>query len=54
MFCFTLFVTDECMKTFFSNGDGVVLKECLSWISSGVPYLEISGALAIGNFARTG
>ena len=50
-FCLT---ADESMKVLFNNGNGSVLKECLSWLSSGDEHLEISGCLALGNFGRSG
>lgn len=42
------------MKMLFSEGNGLVLKTCLSWLSSGDQHLEISGCLALGNFGRSG
>ena len=42
------------MKMLFSEGNGPVLKTCLSWLSSGDQHLEISGCLALGNFGRSG
>ena len=42
------------MNVLFGAGNGIVLKECVSWLSSGDAHLEVSGALALGNFARTG
>lgn len=45
---------DECMKRLFQNGDGIVVKGCIKWLSSRNKHLEISGSLAIGNFGRSG
>ena len=54
LFCILFFNADESMKMLFSEGNGPVLKTCLSWLSSGDQHLEISGCLALGNFGRSG
>jgi len=48
------FIADESMKALFNDGNGSVLKACISWLSSGDQHLEISGCLALGNFGRSG
>lgn len=48
-----LLTEDESMKVLFDEGNGTVLKACISWLSSGDPHLEISGCLALGNFGRS-
>ncbi|CAH3189879.1 unnamed protein product [Porites evermanni] len=52
-FIVMLLIEDESMKMLFSEGNGPVLKTCLSWLSSGDQHLEISGCLALGNFGRS-
>ena len=49
-----MLAADESMKVLFDEGNGTVLKACISWLSSGDPHLEISGCLALGNFGRSG
>lgn len=48
-----LLTEDESMKVLFDEGNGTILKACISWLSSGDPHLEISGCLALGNFGRS-
>jgi len=48
-----LLTEDESMKVLFNDGNGSVLKACISWLSSGDQHLEISGCLALGNFGRS-
>jgi len=48
-----LLTEDESMKVLFGDGNGAVLKACISWLSSGNSHLEISGCLALGNFGRS-
>ena len=48
-------VTDESMKYLFNNGQSSLFKKVMSdWVSSPCDLYQISGALAIGNFARNG
>ena len=56
MLCYTIVTSlpDESMKVLFGDGNGAVLKACISWLSSGNSHLEISGCLALGNFGRSG
>lgn len=49
-----MLISDECMKKLFQDGNGVVVQACSKWLSSRNNHLEISGALALGNFARSG
>ncbi|XP_032222217.1 rap1 GTPase-GDP dissociation stimulator 1 isoform X2 [Nematostella vectensis] len=49
----TILTENVCMRLLFENGEGVVLKECINWLSSRNRHLEISGALALGNFGRS-
>ncbi|KAJ7373122.1 Rap1 GTPase-GDP dissociation stimulator 1 [Desmophyllum pertusum] len=48
-----LLTEDDSMKVLFDDGNGSVYKLCVSWLSSEDQHLEISGCLAVGNFART-
>ncbi|XP_015762797.1 PREDICTED: rap1 GTPase-GDP dissociation stimulator 1-like, partial [Acropora digitifera] len=48
-----LLTEDESMKVLFGDGNGAVVKACISWLSSGNSHLEISGCLALGNFGRS-
>ena len=52
MFSFTS--TDESMGIIYDRGSGSVYKELVEWLTSDVEDLQISGALAMGNFARSG
>lgn len=47
-----LLTGDKSMEILFENGKGTVYKESIRWLESSCEYLQISGALAIGNFAR--
>lgn len=49
-----LLVADESTRVLFDDGNGPVIKACISWLSSGNSHLEISGCLALGNFGRSG
>ena len=42
------------MDILYEDGKGSVFKESLSWLQSASEHLRMSGALAIGNFARNG
>ena len=42
------------METLFAGGDGSVFIESVKWLDSESDNLKIAGALAIGNFARSG
>lgn len=42
------------MQKCFGEGTGVVYQDVLSWLQSSNTQLQLSGALAIANFARNG
>ncbi|XP_077863593.1 rap1 GTPase-GDP dissociation stimulator 1-B-like [Saccoglossus kowalevskii] len=48
-----LLTEDESMNLIFNNGNGQVLKEVMIWLQSPSNQRKISGALVIGNFARS-
>jgi hypothetical protein len=48
------FVSDVSMNTLYAEGKGKVFQQMMSWLSSGDEDLQITGVLAMGNFARTG
>ena len=47
-------IVDPSMDILYEDGKGPVFKESLSWLQSASEHLRMSGALAIGNFARNG
>lgn len=52
--CVCVFVSDESMQKCFGEGSGLVYQDVLSWLQSSNTQLQLSGALAIANFARNG
>lgn len=42
------------MKLLFDNGNGKILVEAAKWMKSSSEHLQNSGALIIGNLARSG
>lgn len=48
----SLLLGDESMQKCFGEGSGVVYQDVLSWLQSTNTQLQLSGALAIANFAR--
>lgn len=42
------------MQKCFAEGSGLVYQDVLSWLQSSNLQLQLSGALAIANFARNG
>jgi hypothetical protein len=42
------------MNLLYAEGNGAVFKEMVSWLGSDDEDLQITGVLAMGNFARTG
>ncbi|XP_045609415.1 rap1 GTPase-GDP dissociation stimulator 1 isoform X1 [Procambarus clarkii] len=48
-----ILVGDESMGIVYSNGSGSVYQELLDWLTSDLEDLQIAGALAMGNFARS-
>ncbi|ESO89034.1 hypothetical protein LOTGIDRAFT_228970 [Lottia gigantea] len=49
----SLLVGDKSMELLFGGGKGPVFIESIKWLSSDNEHLQTSGALAIGNFARS-
>lgn len=47
-------VADESMQKCFAEGSGPVYRDVISWLQSSNTQLQLSGALAIANFARNG
>lgn len=52
--CAVFGALDESMQKCFGEGTGVVYQDVLSWLQSSNTQLQLSGALAIANFARNG
>ncbi|XP_077350760.1 rap1 GTPase-GDP dissociation stimulator 1-A isoform X4 [Festucalex cinctus] len=48
----SLLLGDESMQKCFSEGSGMVYQDVLSWLQSSNTQLQLSGSLAIANFAR--
>ncbi|XP_019737805.1 rap1 GTPase-GDP dissociation stimulator 1 [Hippocampus comes] len=48
----SLLLGDESMQKCFGEGSGMVYQDVLSWLQSSNTQLQLSGALAIANFAR--
>ncbi|XP_041646009.1 rap1 GTPase-GDP dissociation stimulator 1 [Cheilinus undulatus] len=48
----SLLLGDESMQKCFGEGSGLVYRDVLSWLQSSNTQLQLSGALAIANFAR--
>ncbi|XP_069394956.1 rap1 GTPase-GDP dissociation stimulator 1 isoform X2 [Paralichthys olivaceus] len=48
----SLLLGDESMQKCFGEGSGLVYQDVLSWLQSSNTQLQLSGALAIANFAR--
>ena len=42
------------MEMLFDDGKGSIFQESLKWLDSKQEHLRLSGALAVGNFARSG
>ena len=42
------------MDKLFDDGKGEIFSESLKWLESKEENLQLSGALAVGNFARSG
>lgn len=42
------------MEILFDSGKGQIFSESLKWLDSQEEHLQLSGALAVGNFARSG
>ena len=50
----TCVISDVSMNTLYAEGEGKVFQQMVAWLSSGDEDLQITGVLAMGNFARTG
>jgi hypothetical protein len=50
----TSLISDISMNTLYAEGKGRVFQQMVAWLSSGDEDLQITGVLAMGNFARTG
>ncbi|OCT59755.1 rap1 GTPase-GDP dissociation stimulator 1 [Xenopus laevis] len=48
----SLLLGDESMQTLFDNGNGIVYKNIVFWLTSRHTLLQMTGALTIANFAR--
>ncbi|XP_050717360.1 rap1 GTPase-GDP dissociation stimulator 1-like isoform X1 [Eriocheir sinensis] len=48
-----ILVGDESMGIIYSGGSGPVYQELVEWLTSELEDLQIAGALAMGNFARS-
>ena len=49
-----LLISEKSMEILFDNGKGEIFTESLKWLESKEEHLQLSGALAVGNFARSG
>uniref|UniRef100_A0A8C0QM36 Uncharacterized protein n=1 Tax=Chelonoidis abingdonii TaxID=106734 RepID=A0A8C0QM36_CHEAB len=45
-------ITDESMQKMFANGCGIIYQKVGTWLASNHPQLQLTGALAVANFAR--
>ena len=54
MYIQTLYATDGSMEKLYGGGEGLVFKQCLQWLEADLDSLRVLGALAVGNFARSG
>uniref|UniRef100_A0A8C3FNF5 Rap1 GTPase-GDP dissociation stimulator 1 n=1 Tax=Chrysemys picta bellii TaxID=8478 RepID=A0A8C3FNF5_CHRPI len=43
---------DESMQKMFANGCGIIYQKVGTWLASNHPQLQLTGALAVANFAR--
>lgn len=50
----TCVISDVSMNILYAEGKGKVFQQMVAWLSSGDEDLQITGVLAMGNFARTG
>lgn len=50
----TCVISDVSMNALYAEGKGKVFQQMVAWLSSGDEDLQITGVLAMGNFARTG
>ena len=54
MFTFFIDFSERSMEVLFDDGKGSIFQESLKWLDSKQDHLQLSGALAVGNFARSG
>ena len=47
-------ISERSMEVLFDDGKGSIFQESLKWLDSKQEHLQLSGALALGNFARSG
>ena len=47
-------VSDGSMEKLYGGGEGQVFKQCVQWLEADTDNLKVLGALAVGNFARSG
>uniref|UniRef100_A0A8C3T129 GDS1 protein n=1 Tax=Chelydra serpentina TaxID=8475 RepID=A0A8C3T129_CHESE len=47
-----LLLGDESMQKMFANGCGIIYQKVGTWLASNHPQLQLTGALAVANFAR--
>ncbi|XP_030426964.1 rap1 GTPase-GDP dissociation stimulator 1-like isoform X3 [Gopherus evgoodei] len=48
----SLLLGDESMQKMFANGCGIIYQKVGTWLASNHPQLQLTGALAVANFAR--
>ncbi|KAL3877381.1 hypothetical protein ACJMK2_035099 [Sinanodonta woodiana] len=48
-----LLTGEKSMELLFAKGDGPIFVESMKWLESDDEHLQLSGALAVGNFARS-
>ena len=49
-----LYISERSMEILFDGGKGEIFSESMNWLDSNEQHLQLSGALAVGNFARSG
>uniref|UniRef100_A0A8C8RSL7 Uncharacterized protein n=1 Tax=Pelusios castaneus TaxID=367368 RepID=A0A8C8RSL7_9SAUR len=52
LFGFSYCTIDESMQKLFANGCGIIYEKVGTWLASKHPQLQLTGALAVANFAR--
>ena len=45
---------EKSMEVLFEGGKGEIFTASMKWLDSQEEHLQLSGALAVGNFARSG
>jgi len=46
--------TEGSMEVLFNSGKGEIFGASMKWLESDHEHLQMAGALAVGNFARSG